>query len=408
MYKSTFITAFYIYISISNLFAQQIESNLANLLELDTLVYFQSLVSDEMNFENIIIKNNDDLILILTTNHSKDSLQIKMVNKQTFVIDSVSIYINSLANQLKNSKISDAEWQIDHGVLLIDNYLYKINMKDLAVDRILLDQVYENCKILNNKNLLLYRSYNYYQPIKDMAKTQLVLFDLNSNKIIKTIKPHITNIELSNMGPYHTIYATKSMIIVGQNYNKSFTIYDDSLNILASYIDSVNYTKQLDSNVINDISNKNKADRTAIIQYLQPKFLSGYSFSDGYWLLENGDIFIRYADENIYSDSIYRLYSVLKFDRETRKFSKLKSEFYTTIFDYNQSKNDLVSTKSNTFFSKWPLNKFIPDDYKSVIVRYGIDFYPIGNKFSDIKKREYEYELKKPLILTVAIFKNRF
>lgn len=384
---------------------------------LDTIIFIPSIARNDAGLKGVSYCANKETITLNYYNKHihGDTLRFYTLNTKSYQVDSFDCVIKKIATKLKNYPISSIDKLNNKLIVLINDVLYLITLekdkRNNSIKKIELGkgEFYETVKFIDESKVFLYRSYNYYFPKNpEFKNTKIAVFSLTNSKEINSIYPTIYNTELSHMGPYEPISTYGNKLIIGQNIHYQFSIYDEALNLYAQYTGKKEPWNPIDSAALRKINTLSGSDKTALMSYLQPKFLSGYSLCDGYILTDTNTILVRYTIGNNGGDTIRRLFDVIKLS-EGKKWVLSDTTWKTEnkLLLPKESEYGEKITTENFYTDIW-LNKTLFNESKSYIFMKRSMVYPLGLGKKEYFMKDYQYKKSKDAVFSVTILKNKF
>jgi len=342
-----------------------------------------------------------------------DTIKFYKVSLNTKVIDSFNIVINGFSMIEQGQIMLSIALHENRIAILLRNRLFICDLRidaPTSIKRFVLDEEFTAINFFNFDKLCLARSYNYLK-LKNFENTKICTINLNNGFIENCITPEVDNIELTQMKPYSTIEISNNRILVGQNNTLKFSIFDTSLKEFATFSDTIVNQNSIDPKTLNKINKKckSKRDFSELLSYLMPVFLRGYSFCDGYFLLDSNTILVRYTDGKNTGDTIYRMFTTIEYDKEKMKFNRTGPTYIVANWHSNITENMMkeVITKKNYYQNFW-INTSVFTMNKTLVFAKKTNVYPIGLTYGEYRREEKKFLSTQDPQFLIYIFNNSF
>lgn len=382
---------------------------------LDTVLFMPELCKDDAGTTGLTTAIYGDEVLInyYNPNVHGDTLAFKVVNLINKEVTHYSCYVRSLSRSMSHSsRVNSITFNSRYIAFLTYNSIYYFNRTNRNVNQYEMlknekNDQYEEIKFVGEDKLLLYRAYNYYWPnVRDYAKVKLCLYDIGHKSMTKCITPHMTNIAVSHMSPVHWIDACNGKILLGQNAYYTFDTYDDKLNFISATDNKISNWNAIDSTQLNKLNRLAGSDPSAVISYLQPKFLFGNSLCDGYFLIDANTLLVRYTLGYNHPDSVCRIFDIWKYNQN--QWVKQDTSYELQPLKYlGKTFDPVVMEKNGGNYNFWfGVTQFTPE--YTLIFRKASDTYPAGLTNKEYREREQKFALNNDLIMNMIILKRKY
>jgi len=390
----------------------QAQINANQMYDLDTILFLPELCNMNAGTEGMTVASFEDEILICYYNRDLhgDTLKFIHYNLSNYQPTYYSKIIAGLGKVLANTNIYSLAFNEKFiGIITFEKIIYferngsEINKYEFLENT--RNDFYDRIDFLNTENVLLSRCYNYYNPeVPNFANVKLCLFDLNTKKLKKCIEPHLSNIALTHIEPTQFIAVSNKNIVFGSNANYKFEVYDCELNHIATQTRLFKDWNGIDSNELNILNNKNRTNSSKVMNYLHPKFISGYAFCDYYTLVNEKTLSVQYTLGNNSTDTLTRFIDVW---RKHDDVWQLSDTTYKAEVIYG-TKNNKVITKFNYDTNlEWFMISNHTHNHR-VFYFKGSGVYPVGLTNAEYLELNRNYFIKNDPIINLVILKRKY
>ncbi len=401
----SYIFCFVFFIVVSKLSIGQ--SNIRHFTEmakLDSILFLNDLGSDARSSKiKTRLENDTFYINYYDRNLHLDTFYLTKINVNTKSITKQYIIIPNLNDIMLDDRliINDYDVNQDNLVVLIEDNLFHYNYTNNKLTKHDLDIniKYENLKLYGER-LILTKAYNSTNPFHEVVKTEIALMDLQTHKIIKAIHPHITNIELTHIS-IEPITLLEKNIIVAQNYNYSFDIYDTGLNLLQTVKDFKPFKNKFDSTLVRK---EYKKGMSSFMRYGSEYFFNSGLLEKAIAVDENTFI-ISYNDGK--SEHVEcRLLDLWKRDSVTGQFIFTDRTYLSNFIEYYNTKlgdNTFIFNKEN--YCEYLIEgTYAWSEKKYVKMSSNAEVYPLGYSLKQLHHKRKDLLEQAPQKICISIF----
>ncbi len=382
--------------------AQLATEHYTQFVALDTILFLDDIGVDALNGK-VRTKSIDDVYYISYYDNAlhKDTFFLTQINLITKVLNKQYYVIQGLkyATLDERQRITDFDINNKDLVILVGNKLFHLSRETNLLVKVELNEYseYRQIKLLNNK-LFLAKAYDYFNPFREVVKSEISLMNLLTHKIEKSIQPRITGIELTHF-PVKPISFFHDKIIVSQNFDYSFSIYDSNLNIIQEVKDYKPLANKIDSNKLK------KKSINQLFKYVGEHFFTAGTLQKCKAIDSNRFIVIYNDGKESYDE--YNLIDVWQKDNTTGNFVFTGKTFlanYNHHYNLLNKDSSFILTKENYFEHlmvgepQWHNNRFINLSSNTKI-------YPFGYTLRQFFFKKQDYFKKEKPIINVSIFK---
>lgn len=385
--------------------AQESRIHFSKLVKLDSILFIENLSTDAKSNKLITKVINDTIYL---------NYYQREINKDTFFLIKINLFNKNISTQfylipwLKYALIDERQVIQDFDVnengiiILVDNKLIYYSYNDKNVTKIDLEiySDYNKIKLIKDK-VILSKSNNYKYQKK---KAEIVIMDLKSQKIINLLRPQIINYELTHF-PVKPISISNNKIIISQNYDYSFSIYDFNLKCLQSISNFKPLENKFDSIKLKKMYDKGT---NVFFEYVMEKYLNTGLLQTCIWI-DSSKFLVVYNDGKNKNEDV-NLFDLWTLDSITGKYYFTRKTYESNYSQYHNtllSDSNFIINKNNYFEYLLESPHHWYEDY-FVTIRTGAKVYPIGYNLKQLFNKRNDYLTKfKPAILVTILKMNK-